>query len=391
MKIFMICSICGLIFSQNWIYGQRNANGPIPIFNILECSNQKELKLSDLVTKSRLVKLETNDSSMVGRDSRYLVGSKYIICITQSTILQFDSNGGFIRNVAQNGRGPGEFINISGIDMDREEKKLFLTSSNSKMIQVVDLLTGNFNNPIPIALGETSSKIVALNNRMAILPPIAGNEKYLLYYQDLSGKFIDGIPITCKKIPQMKVRSINNTLSHGDNIYLSESNACGDTVFEINGLHKNPRLIVFGGKDFGQSINDPTGHLKVLLTKSLDFWLILNQPIEFTKNVLTIGDGRYYIVEENDSRLSEITEFTLDNLGKTYTGDEIKKGLFSTSASFDLTREQFILRIEPIEFKKIIAANKMNLSESELRQILKLDQEVTIYDNPILLIGNLRY
>ena len=38
-----------------------------------------------------------------------------------------------------------------------------------------------------------------------------------------------------------------------------------------------------------------------------------------SNNVLTIGDVRYYIVDENDSRLSEITEFTLDNLGKTYS------------------------------------------------------------------------
>src|SRR5665648_770863 len=206
MKFMMIYSIWILLFLQNWVSGQKNEKDPIPVFNLLECSNKRELKLSDLVLKPRLVKLETNDSSLVGRDSRYLVGSKYIICITQSTILQFDSNGRFIRNVAKNGRGPGEFINIGGVDMDREEKNLFLTSSNSKLIQVVDLATGKFNIPIPVVYGETSSKIVVLNNKLAILPTIAGSEKYILYYQDLLGKFIEGIPITYKKIPQMILR-----------------------------------------------------------------------------------------------------------------------------------------------------------------------------------------
>lgn len=386
----MIYSIWILLLFPNWVSGQKNEKKPIPFFNLLECSNKRELKLSDLVSKTRLVKLETNDSSLVGRDSRYLVGSKYIICITQSTILQFDSNGGFIRNVAQNGRGPGEFINVAGVDMDREEKNLFLTSSNSKMIQVVDLATGKFNKPIPIVYGETSSKIVVLDNRIAILPSIAGSEKYSLYYQDLLGKFIEGIPITYKKIPQMKLRSFHNTLSHGNKIYLSESRVCGDTIFEITGLNKTPSLIVFGGKDFGLTNTDPTGYFKVLLSKTLDSWLFLNQLIEMSNNVLTIGDVHYYIVDENDSRLSEITEFTLDNLGKTYSYEELKKGFLTTSSSFDLTREQFVLRIESIDFKKIVAANKMNVPENELKQIKRLDQEVSIYDNPILLIGNLK-
>src|SRR5665647_1115778 len=132
MKLLTICSLCFLLIIQNQVNGQKSGKDQIPTFNLLECSNNRELKLSDIVSKSRFVKLETNDSSLVGRDSRYLVGTKYIICITQSTILQFNSNGGFIRNVAQNGRGPGEFINIGGVDMDREEKNLFLTSSNSK-------------------------------------------------------------------------------------------------------------------------------------------------------------------------------------------------------------------------------------------------------------------
>ena len=390
MKLMMIFSIWIIFILPNWVRGQEKNEKAVSSFSLLECSNKRELKLSDLVSKTRLVKLETNDSSLVGRDSRYLVGSKYIICITQSTILQFDSDGGFIRNVTQQGRGPGEFINVAGVDMDHEENNLFLTSSNSKMIQVVSLATGKYHNPIPIFYGETAAKIVVLNNRIAILPSIASSEKYLLYYQDLSGKFIEGIPITYKKIPQMILRSVHNTLSHGDNIYLSDSKVCGDTIFEVNGLNKTPRIIVSGGNDFGQSKANPTGYFKVLLSKTLDSWLFLNQLIEINNNVLTIGDVHYYIVDKNDSRLSEITEFTLDNLGKTYSYEELKKGFLTTSSSFDLTRDQFVFRIESIDFKKIVASNKMNVPENELKHIRNLDQEVSIYDNPILLIGNLK-
>ena len=390
MKLMMIFTIWIIFFLPNWVCGQGKNEKAITSFNLLECSNKRELKLSELVSKTRLVKLETNDSSLIGRDSRYLVGSKYIICITQITILQFDSNGAFIRNVTQQGRGPGEFTNVAGVDMDREENNLFLTSSNSKMIQVVDLATGKYLNPIPIIYGETAAKIVVLDDRIAILPSIASSEKYLLYYQDLKGKFIDGIPITYKKIPQMVIRSVHNTLSHGDKIYLSDSKVCGDTIFEVNGLNKTPRIIVSGGNDFGLSKANPTGYFKVLLSKTLDSWLFSNQLIEMSNNVLSIGDIHFYILDKNDSRLSEITEFTLDNLGKTYSYEELKKGFLTTSSSFDLTREQIVFRIEAIDFKKIVASNKMNVPENELKQIKKLDQDVSIYDNPILLIGTIK-
>jgi hypothetical protein len=106
-----------LLLSSNWISGQKNEKNLIPIFKLLECSNKRELKLSDLVSKTRLVKLETKDSSLIGSNTRFLVGSNYIICINQSNtlngkgnILQFDSNGKFIRVLAKQGRGPEEFF-----------------------------------------------------------------------------------------------------------------------------------------------------------------------------------------------------------------------------------------------------------------------------------------
>ena len=390
MNLSTIYLILILLSLQNRISNQKDEKVQIPFVNIIECSHKKVLKLSDITSKSRLVKLETNDSCFIGRDSRYIAGSKYIICITRSNLLQFNSNGGFIRNLAQSGRGPEEFVNITGVDIDPQEKNLFFTSSNSKMIHVVDLNTGKFNNPIPLSKGGLSSKIVVQNDRIAILPSISNGDSFLLYYQDLFGKFIEGIPITYKKIPQLKIRTDKNPMSLEGKIYFYESTVCGDTVFEISRTNKTPVMIVYGGEDFGISNNNPTGYIHQLLSKTINSWLFSNQLLEMSNNALTIRDVHYYFVENTDFQLSEITEFTLDNLGKTYSPDELKKGLFTTASSFDLARKQFILRIEAIEFKKIVAANKMKVPENELIQIKKLDKEISIYDNPVLLIGQLK-
>jgi hypothetical protein len=378
-----------LLFFSNWISGQKSEKDSFPTFKLLECSNKRELKLSDIVSNTRLVKLETKDLSLIGSNSRYLVGAKYIICFNQSTILQFDSNGKFIRVVAKLGRGPDEFLNISGIDMDREEKKLFFTSARSKMIQVVDLITGKFSSPIPISYGESAPQIIIKDDKIIILPLITGNEKYILYYQDSFGKFIEGIPVTYKKMPQMIIISTSSyPVSNGDLVYYYDPKVCGDTIFKMNGAKKTPMAIVQGGDNFGQSKANATGYSTTLLSKLADSWVFSNLIFEINTNTFNKRDNHYYILEEKNSRLSEITEFTLDNLGKTYAHEEINKGLLNYS--FDLSRKQFVFKIESIDFKKIITANKFNAPENEIMQIKKLDQEVTIYDNPILLIGKLK-
>jgi hypothetical protein len=388
MKLVTFYLIWILLSISNLISGQKVEKDQIPVFKLLECTDKKELKLSDLVSNMRLVKLETKDSSMIGPNSRFIVGAKYIICTNQKNILQFDSNGKFIRIIAMVGRGPEEFVNINGIDMDKEEKNLFFTSRSSKMINVVDLITGKFGTPIPVSNGDSAPKIVIKSNKVSILPTITGNEKYFLYYQNFTGKFIEGIPVTYKSIPQMNINSITPPVSHGDLIYYYEPKVCGDTLFKVNGVLKTPVAIVSGGNIFGLSMASASGYTTTLLSKIADSWLFSNLFIDMSNNSLNIKDTHFYILDDKNSRLSEINEFTLDKLGKTYLWEEIKKGLFIDT--FDWSREQFVLKIEAIDFKKIISANKLNLPENEMKQIKKLDQEITIYDNPVLLIGKLK-
>jgi hypothetical protein len=51
----MIFSILILLFFQNMLSGQKNEMVLMPAINLLECSNKKVLKLSDLISKSTLV------------------------------------------------------------------------------------------------------------------------------------------------------------------------------------------------------------------------------------------------------------------------------------------------------------------------------------------------
>ena len=388
MKLATIYSTWMLLSISNLIIGQKNVKDQIPAFKLLECTNKRAFKLSDLVSETKLVKLETKDSSMIGPSSRFIVGAKYIICTSQKNILQFDSNGKFIRVIAKVGRGPEEFININGINMDKEEKNLFFTSRNSKMINVVDLITGKFSSPIPLSNGESAPRIIIKNDKIGVLPTITGNEKYILYYQSFSGKFIEGIPVTYKNIPQMNINNVTHPVSHGDLIYYYEPKVCGDTLFKVNGVMKTPVAIVQGGNIFGMSMASPSGYTTTFLSKIANFWVFSDLFIDMSNSNLNIKDSHFYILDDKNSSLSEINEFTLDNLGKTYPWEEIKKGLFIDT--FDWSREQFVLKIEAMDFKKIIAANKLNLPENEMKQIKKLDQEITIYDNPVLLVGKLK-
>jgi hypothetical protein len=279
------------------------------------------------------------------------------------------------------------FLSISGIDMDREEINLYFTSSPSKMIQVVDLKTGKFGGPIPISNGEPAPRILIKGNRICILPRITGNEKYYLYYQDFYGKFIEGIPVTYKNIPHMSVSILSSPVSQGDFIYYYDPKVNGDTLFTVNGVKKSPLAIVTGGNIFASSMESPTGYITSLLTKTADFWMFSNLLIEMNNNTVNFNtsNAHIYTLDGKNSRLSEINEFTLDKFGKTYT-----ESAMDLTNSFDLARGQFVKKIESIDFKKIVAENKFTLPENEMKEIKKLDQEVTINDNPILLIGKLK-
>jgi len=80
--------------------------------------------------------LETTDNSLI-REIRCveIINNHYFIRHgTFSEVLMFDSNGRFVRQVGQIGRGPGEYTSIYQIAADRDNQRLLLNARQGIMI-----------------------------------------------------------------------------------------------------------------------------------------------------------------------------------------------------------------------------------------------------------------
>lgn len=89
-----------------------------PLFDITFVEKPQTTKLSQLFPDARLVKLETNDSSLVGTRNMKVIfrdGVFYIRSLNE--IIMFDADGNYTGKLSHQGGGPGEYDYISDFDV----------------------------------------------------------------------------------------------------------------------------------------------------------------------------------------------------------------------------------------------------------------------------------
>jgi hypothetical protein len=93
-------------------------------------------KLSEIGDEVRKIALETSDDCLIGGIQQVLHGGDRIFVLDHAgpRIHVFDADGKFLRQVGNNGRGPGEYLYVSCITADTEYKHLYV-ASGSKIIR----------------------------------------------------------------------------------------------------------------------------------------------------------------------------------------------------------------------------------------------------------------
>lgn len=134
--LFFVCTGCSNKDQQS-----------VRTYDLLNVTEETDLKFSDLVDEVRIVPLETSNSILVD-DSRYVINDKYIITLGEKTIRQFDAaSGKHIRLLAVAGNGPLEYRGINSAAI--RNGKLFYNSPGKNMVSVIDLESGTFLQPLP--------------------------------------------------------------------------------------------------------------------------------------------------------------------------------------------------------------------------------------------------
>jgi len=147
MKIFVSTLIAILVFHN--LFGQEENKSQVTVIDLEKhFSRQEEIPLSKFVDKIKYIPLETNPQALIGNlIVNYEVTSDYVI-VRQSTtgkrqILLFSrETGKFIREIGNQGRGPGEFSMPGFLPYNPIKKELYALNY-SRDILVYDL-SGNY-------------------------------------------------------------------------------------------------------------------------------------------------------------------------------------------------------------------------------------------------------
>ncbi len=93
-------------------------------------------------TSYRVVKLETTEASLIGEISKVeVVGDRILVLdrMGSKTVMMFDLEGNFIRQIGRRGRGPGEYISAENFVLDHENGYIIVSDYGTPKQMFYDL------------------------------------------------------------------------------------------------------------------------------------------------------------------------------------------------------------------------------------------------------------
>lgn len=106
-------------------------------------NREKVVPLSSIGKELEYIPLETTPNSIFKSINQIFFSETYIFISDFNKLLQFDRTGKFIRQVGSNGRGPGEYIHVTGFCIDQKNEKIYIAAWGIHSIQEFDF-NGNF-------------------------------------------------------------------------------------------------------------------------------------------------------------------------------------------------------------------------------------------------------
>jgi len=122
------------IFTFLFLSCSKTKHGNLPEIPI-DTHQTGSLPLSEITEKMTVIELELTDESMIGTIIRGIILSEDEVFIaTLNKILVFNKNGKFIRSIGSQGQGPMDYSYIHNMALDGENKRLFISSADRKIV-----------------------------------------------------------------------------------------------------------------------------------------------------------------------------------------------------------------------------------------------------------------
>ena len=216
---------------------------------------RNELKLSDIAKRVTYVPLETKDNCLIGNHYWVTVSKEYIFVFMSGEILQFSSNGKFIRQINKVGQGPGEIF-VRCFTIDEENQLIYAYHNYTHDIYVYNIdgkylktIRDPFKNEASVN-GELHLMSIYKNNLMFPLGNDSGECPYKYIVINTEGEIIHK-EINYNKYSIKKSRQIISIPDVNSSPFVIDDFSCllkqefNDTIFSINPDYSNtPKYVI---------------------------------------------------------------------------------------------------------------------------------------------------
>jgi hypothetical protein len=149
MRTFFLIVVCLLLLGCRRTTKQEQvseedliAQSGLERIKIVDFDESSVLKYSEIFDNIRFVRLETNDSSLIGRIDKIVATEDKIVILDASIakmVFVFDKNGNFLNRVGTNGGGAEEYDSPDDIVYDKYNNELLIWCHNKKTIMRFNL------------------------------------------------------------------------------------------------------------------------------------------------------------------------------------------------------------------------------------------------------------
>jgi len=360
--------------------------------------NPQQFGISDLNADVEYIKLETNENCLLHTYAQFFFTRDYIFVNNVRYILQFDRNGKFIKQIGQQGRGPGEIGLIRILSVLDEEQLLVVQTNWARKLYFFNY-DGEF---VENRKADDVSKIVALpGERLLLLDGCyMGVEDYMFMLLNSNGDTTDVVNNHYKWSNKTgSVMSVSYHLFHpfytygGDTYMKSMYN---DTIYHAHADSISPEyLIELGSFKLPQENRAEVPSTGPSFNEKSDGYRFANSFEANEKLFIASQDfseeGEYNMIYD---RRTETGMLLVDR--QNFEGGIINDydggiDFWPRGAANDSTLYMPVLphRLLTEEFTKKIKANE-SVDQEKKQELLNMINDLDENDNPILMLVKVR-
>lgn len=266
---------------------------------------QEKVVLEDLNATIKSIRLETNDSCILNKITQ-LVDVDYLWIVADRQLYKFDKSGAFIGLIGQKGQGPAEYVAPERIQVDREQKIVYVIDYLGRKMMSFDY-EGNFLRSLPLPEDYSLNRI-ALDNKQLYYSSYTNSVMPDLFACDMTTGKIDTISFRERTMGQEAYAGETFMYHLNGKAYLYHY--FNDTVYTLADNRLTPAyLFDLGDSKFsfkqltvtGEATSEePIDHPKIQLSNFIDTekYIILSYSVVNSWRMGTKPDQRFALYDK---------------------------------------------------------------------------------------------